>query len=57
MSHDVLNKLGELQQIKNYGTLSKENLIYALLRSQNSNEDNYINHVTNNINTTEPDMK
>ena len=56
LSHDVLKKLGELQRIKNYNTLSKENLIYALLRSQNPNEDNYINYITsniNNINTTE----
>ena len=55
LSHDVLKKLGELQRIKNYNTLSKENLIYALLRSQNPNEDNYINHITSNINTRELD--
>ena len=55
LSHDVLKKLGELQRIKNYNTLSKENLIYALLRSQNPNEDNYVNHITSNINTTELD--
>ena len=30
LSHDVLKKLGELQQIKNYDTLSKENFIYML---------------------------
>ena len=53
--HDVLKKLGELQRIKNYDTLSKENLIYALLRSQNPNEDNYIDYIINNINTTEFD--
>ena len=45
LTHDVLKKLGELQKIKNYDTLSKENLIYALLRSQNPNEDNYINYI------------
>ena len=51
----MLKKLGELQRIKNYDTLTKENLIYALLRSQNPNEDNYIKHITSNINTTELD--
>ena len=51
----MLKKLGELQRIKNYDTLSKENLIYALLRSQNPNEDNYINYIINNINATELD--
>ena len=48
-------KLGELQKIKNYDTLSKENLIYVLLRSQNPNEDNYINYITTNISTSELD--
>ena len=51
----MLKKLGELQRIKNYDTLSKENLIHALLRSQNPNEDNYINYIINNINTTKLD--
>ena len=49
LSHDTLKKLGELQQIKNYKTLPREELIYALLRSQNSNEHNYITHITENI--------
>ena len=48
----MLKKLGELQRIKNYDTLSKENLIYALLRSQNPNEDNYINYIISNTNNT-----
>ena len=55
LSQDVLKKLANLQQIKNYNTLSKENLMYALLRSQNPNEDNYIKHITNDINITELD--
>ena len=54
-SQDVLKKLAKLQQIKNYNTLSKENLMYALLRSQNPNEENYIKHITNDINITELD--
>ena len=49
LSHDTLKKLGELQQIKNYNTLPREELIYALLRSQNPNEHNYIPHITENI--------
>ena len=55
LSQDVLKKLAKLQQIKNYNTLSKENLMYALLRSQNPNEDNYMKHITNDINITELD--
>ena len=55
LSQDVLKKLAKLQQIKNYNTLSKGNLMYALLRSQNPNEDNYIKHITNDINITELD--
>ena len=51
----MLKKLGELQRIKNYDILSKEELIYALLRSQNPYEDNYINYIINNINTTSLD--
>ena len=51
----MLKKLGELQRIKNYDTLATEDLMYALLRSQNPNEDNYVNHITSNINTTELD--
>ena len=56
LSYDVLKKLGELQRIKNYDTLLKENLIHVLLRSKNPNEDNYINYIiNNNINTTKLD--
>ena len=35
--------------------MSKEDLIYTLLRSKNPNEDNYPTHVTNNIDTSELD--
>ena len=51
----MLKKLGELQQIKNYDTLTKENLIYALLRSQNNNEDNCIKNITSNTSNLELD--
>ena len=46
LSHSVLKKLRELQQIKNYHNLKKEDLICSLLRSKNPNEDNYISSVT-----------
>ena len=46
LSHKVLKELGELQQNRNYSLLSKEDLIYVLLRSSNANEDNYISRVT-----------
>ena len=55
LSHSTLKKLGELQQIKNYDTISREDLIYALLRSKNPNEHNYITHITNNIDTNNID--
>ena len=46
LSHIVLKELGKLQQIENYDSQSKEDLIYALLRSNNPNEDNYISRIT-----------
>ena len=46
LSHKVLKELGELQQIRNYDLLSKEEMIYALLRSRNANEDDYIFSIT-----------
>ena len=55
LPYETLKKLGELQRIKNYNTLSKEDLIYTLLRSKNPNEDNYPTHITNNIDTSELD--
>ena len=54
LPHETLKKLGELQRIKNCNTSSKEDLIYALLRSENLNEDRYIASITNNIDTTIP---
>ena len=38
-----------LEQIKNYNTLSREELLYALFRSQNPKEHNYITHIRKNI--------
>ena len=49
LSHDVLKKLAKLQQIKNFNTLSKEDLIYVLLRSKNPNEDNDVSSITNTV--------
>ena len=52
LSHKVLKELGKLQQIRNYDSQSKEDLIYALLRSKNPNEDNYISRITSNHDTS-----
>ena len=53
LSSETLKELGEPQRIKNYNTLSKEDLIYVLLRSKNSNEDNYISNIINRIDTSD----
>ena len=55
LSHETLKKPGELQRIKNYNKLSKEDLIYALLKSKIPNDNNYITHIINNIETSELD--
>ena len=55
LSHKTLKKLGELQRIKNYNTLSKEDLTYVLLRSKDFNEDNYISNFINRIDTNDLD--
>ena len=52
LSHNVLKELENLQQIRNYDMLTKEDLIYALLRSQNPNEDNYISRITSVLDTS-----
>ena len=52
LSHNVLKELENLQQIRNYDMLTKEDLIYALLRSQNPNEDNYIFRITSVLDTS-----
>ena len=53
LSYETLKELGEPQRIKSYNTLSKEDLIYVLLRSKNSNEDNYISNIINRIDTSD----
>ena len=51
MSIDDLRKIAKLREIKNYDKMSKENLIYTLLRSEkNLLEDNCIKYISNNIN-------
>ena len=47
LSYETLKELVEPQRIKSYNTLSKEDLIYVLLRSKISNEDNYISNIIN----------
>ena len=47
-SLDDLKKTARLRKIKNYGNLSKEDLIYTLLRSEkNYLEDNYMKYINN----------
>ena len=51
MSIDDLRKIAKLRKIKNYDKMSKEDLIYTLLRSEkNLLEDNYIKYISININ-------
>ena len=52
LSHKTSKELGKLQQVRNYDSLSKEGLIYVLLRSKNPNEDNYIKKITTNHDTS-----
>ena len=42
----TLKELGKLQHVRNSDLLSKEDLIYTLLRSISPNEDNYIKSIT-----------
>ena len=47
-SLDDLKKTARLRKIKNYGNLSKEDLIYTLLRSEkNYLEGNYMKYINN----------
>ena len=55
LSHNTLKELGKLQQVRNHDSLSKEDLIYLLLRSQNSNVDNYISSITSDLETSSLD--
>ena len=49
-SLDDLKKIAKLQRIKNYDKLSREDLIYTLLKSEkNLLEGNYIKYINNNI--------
>ena len=49
MSLGNLKRIAKLRNIKNYGNLSKEDLIYIILRSEKSlYENNYSNYIRNN---------
>ena len=49
MSIDNLQKIAILRRIKNYDNLSREDLIYTILRSEsNLVESNYIKYINNN---------
>ena len=49
MSIDNLQKIAILRRIKNYDNLSREDLIYTILRSEsNLVESNYMKYINNN---------
>ena len=51
MSIDNLKKIAILRRIKNYDNLSREDLIYTILRSESSLiENNYMKYINNNTN-------
>ena len=53
--HRTLKEIGELQQVRNYDKLSKEDLIYSVSRSENPSEDKYIALVTSTFDTSRLD--
>ena len=55
LSHETIKKPGELQRIKNYNALSKEDLINLSLRSKNPNEGNYILNIINRVDASDLD--
>ena len=55
LSHKTLKEIGELQQVRNYDKLSKEELIYSVLRSENPNEDKCIALVASTFDTSRLD--
>ena len=50
-----MKELSELQQVRNFDKLLKEDLIYSLLRSQNPNEDKYIKLLTSTFDKSKLD--
>ena len=51
MSHNDLKKIAKLRNIKKYSTLSREDFIYTLLRSEKApHENNYMKYIQNNAN-------
>ena len=49
MPHDDLKRIAKLRSIKNYWNLSKEDLIYKILRSEKSlYKNNCLNYIKNN---------
>ena len=53
--HRTLKEIGELQQVRNYDKLSKEDLIYSVSRSENPSEDKYIALVASTFDTSRLD--
>ena len=49
MSLDNLKRIAKLRNVKNYGNLLKEDLVYLILRTEKSlYENNYLNYISNN---------
>ena len=49
MSHNDLKKIAKLRNIIKYGTLSREDLVYTLIRSEKApHENNYMKYIQNN---------
>ena len=55
LSFKILKELSELQQVRGFDKISKEDLIYSLLRSQNPNEDKYIKLLTSTFDKSKLD--
>ena len=55
LSFKILKELSELQQVRGFDKISKEDLIYSLLRSKNPNEDKYIKLLTSTFDKSKLD--
>ena len=53
--HRTLKEIGELQQVRNCDKLTKEDLIYSVLRSEIPNQDKYIALVASTFDTSRLD--
>ena len=49
LSYDTLEKLAKIPKIKNYDSLTRDNLIFTLLRSKHPNEKKIIENMPNHM--------